>query len=425
MLYLCRRNHTYYFRFRIPARLRQLSDSPEIKYSLHTTSYSEAVESVAPFLKAIRLIKRAREMNAAVESALKEIREPVLYYPAAQPVPLAQLSMPTENQEDSKLPPYLLSEAWSDFRAFKKDWSHKVIRQNERYYELMKCLWEDVDVRSINKRMIKTLLSRFQDFPRGNINPYCKLSVAELLELDAQSVADEYKVSGKLVKDLLKLCQSFFSAYLTIERGVYQVAPTSNVRYEAKSKSYASFSDTQVRRIKAKALTLDGWERWSVLLAIYTGARRGDITGLTKSSLRFDEDSQRYYLWISEGKTEAATRAIPIHKELIRNGFLEFVRASKTTLFPKLMSRPARMTHHVRELLDELEVPDVNDKGQRYSLHSFRHTFITKVQQCGVPTSLFQTVVGHQKSELGISKRYTHDFTVNALSVVMDAINDW
>jgi len=38
---------------------------------------------------------------------------------------------------------------------------------------------------------------------------------------------------------------------------------------------------------------------------------------------------------------------------------------------------------------------------------------------------LFQAVVGHEKSELGISKRYTHDFDVKSLLCVVDTISDW
>lgn len=132
-------------------------------------------------------------------------------------------------------------------------------------------------------------------------------------------------------------------------------------------------------------------------LAIFTGARRGDITGLTSESLRLDEDTQRYYLWIKSGKTDAATRPIPLHKDLIKLGFVEFAQECDNYLFPEIVNNPNRLTYHAQSLMEEQDIPASNDKGQRYTLHSFRHSFITKVQQCGVGTSLFQTVVGHQK----------------------------
>lgn len=94
---------------------------------------------------------------------------------------------------------------------------------------------------------------------------------------------------------------------------------------------------------------------------------------------------------------------------------IEFVEALEGPLFPEIVKNHNRLTYHARVLMDSVEIPPENDKGKRFSLHSFRHTFITKVQECRVPTSLFQTVVGHEKSELGISNRYTHDFKVKSL----------
>ncbi|WP_179023043.1 tyrosine-type recombinase/integrase [Shewanella sp. Scap07] len=321
--------------------------------------------------------------------------------------------------------PYLLSEAWADFKQFKVDWTHKIATQNNRLYEVMHEFWGDIDVTLIDKRMVKGLLSRYQDFPKGNIKPYHAMTVREVMAFDEEDIAEYEKVSAKTVKGLLKLCQSFFSAYLTVERDIFQTAPTANVRYEVKSVSYANFSDTQIRKLKEKAVSLDGWQKWAILLAIFTGARRGDITGLTSESLRLDEDTQRYYLWIKSGKTDAATRPIPLHKDLIKLGFVEFAQECDNYLFPEIVNNPNRLTYHAQSLMEEQDIPASNDKGQRYTLHSFRHSFITKVQQCGVGTSLFQTVVGHQKTELGISKRYTHEFDVKSLLVVVDSIKDW
>ncbi|TDF37418.1 DUF3258 domain-containing protein [Alteromonadaceae bacterium M269] len=321
--------------------------------------------------------------------------------------------------------PYLLSEAWDDFKLYKNDWSDKVAKYNNRLYEVMFEFWGDIDVQDINKQMIKGLLSRYQDFPKGNIRPYNMMTVTEIMAVDEEDIDNKYKVSAKTVKELLKLCQSFFSTYLTVEKDIYQVSPTANIKYEVKSISYANFSDTQIKKLKEKALSLNGWRKWTVLLAIYTGARRGDIVGLTKDSLKLDEDTKRHYLWIESGKTEAATRPIPLHKELMKLGFLEFVNGCNEKLFPEISNTPNKLTTHVQSVISDLSIPDTNDKGQRYTLHSFRHSFITKVQSCGVSTSLFQTVVGHQKTELGISKRYTHDFDVKSLFCVVDAITDW
>lgn len=501
MRYIFQRNHTYYFRYRVPSRFKQYTSYSEIKYSLFTDSYGDAVARIAPKLAVIRRIKSMKsphislkqlfaeltdyswadslteherdphnDSNAAVmfEVMADDIRdslknggaryEPLDYglktTPPADiesrrnfeqlaltlsegmiericngrsPVFERVLSKAKQLSEvDSEAgKPYLLSEAWVDFTRFKSDWTHKIVTNNNRLYEVMLEFWGDIEVTLINKQMIKGLLSRYQDFPKGNIKPYHAMTVQDIMAVDEEDITEQDKVSDKTVKGMLKLCQSFFSAYLTSERDMFQMAPTANVRYEVKSVSYANFSDTQIKKLKDKAISLEGWEKWTVLLAIFTGARRGDIVGLSKDSVKLDEDTQRHYLWIKSGKTDAATRPIPLHNTLIELGFIEFTQQCDDLLFPEISQNPNRLTYHVQSLLEELEIPVSNEKGQRYTLHSFRHSFITKVQQCGVGTSLFQTVVGHQKTELGISKRYTHDFDVKSLFCVVDAITDW
>lgn len=47
--------------------------------------------------------------------------------------------------------PYLLSEAWSDFKKH-KNWTPTRNANNERFYEFMLCLWCDIDVRTITKK---------------------------------------------------------------------------------------------------------------------------------------------------------------------------------------------------------------------------------------------------------------------------------
>lgn len=501
MRYIFQREKTYYFRFRVPIRFRQYSPISEIKYSLFTDSYGEAVARIAPKLAVIRRIKSMKSPNISLKQLFAELtdyswadslseqeRDPqnerngaVMFelmaddirdslknggarydpsYYGLKTIPPADIEVrrdfehlaltlseamavrirngrsPTFERllieakqlaeaDSEAVKPYLLSEAWADFTGFKSDWTDKIRGNNQRLYEVMLEFWGDVDVSAINKQMIKTLLSRYEDFPKGNITPYSKMSVADIMAIDEEGIAEKDKISSKTVKGLLKLCQSFFSSFLTSEKDIFTVSPTSTVKYDSKSIGYASFSDTQIKKLKQEVIKIHGWRKWTILLAIYTGARRGDIVGLTRNSLKEDEDTGRYYLWIDSGKTDAATRPIPIHQDLIDIGFIKFIEVIEGELFPEIAKHHNQLTYHARDLMSALAIPSENEKGQRYSLHSFRHTFITKVQECGVPTSLFQTVVGHEKSELGVSNRYTHDFKVKSLFCVVDSITDW
>lgn len=500
MRYLQLRNNTYYFRYVIPQRFRGFYPFPEIKYSLHTNCFAQAVVKIASKLDVIRRIKsmssshpslsqlfaeltdysvadglpeherHERDGGAAVmydvmsgdiRSSLKngggnfnpsdyglktnppaDIFERREFESLALMLSEAQIERICNGRSEAfgryfnnaqnalqsvtmEKKAYLLSEAWSDFCSFKRDWSDKQSKHNNRMYSVLLSYWGDVDVKSVSKQMISDVLNRFQDFPKGNIKPYNKMEVVEILAIDESDIADESKISSKTVQGMLKLLQSFFSAFLAREKGVLESSPTMNISYVAKSPRYAAYSDTQVLKIKRTAIGLDGWKKWVLLLAIYTGARRGDISGISTGDVRKDDDSGRYYIWVDSGKTEAAQRKIPIHQELINLGFLEFASAVGGILFPEVISNKNAMTRLSSNVNHTLGIGAYDEKGQRYVFHSFRHTFITKVTSLGVATPLMQTVVGHEKSESGISKRYTHDMPLKSLLVVVDSIVDW
>ncbi len=156
-------------------------------------------------LSALRDVERlfAVMMQAQSERALNGVSERFegLYSKAKK---LSDIN-PNENK-----PSYLLSQAWADFIEYKGDWTHKQKTQNIRYFSIMLEYFGDIDITSITKQKIKSLLNRYQDFPKGNINPYRKMTVAEIMAIDESEIESKDKIRPKLVKELLKLCQSFF-----------------------------------------------------------------------------------------------------------------------------------------------------------------------------------------------------------------------
>nr|PMI01924.1 hypothetical protein BCU55_09420 [Shewanella sp. 10N.286.48.A6] len=315
--------------------------------------------------------------------------------------------------------PYLLEDAWADFVEW-KSWSVKVESGAKRYFEFIKCCLGNVAVTQITKQDIKSLLTRYASTPRRNIKPYHLLSPQELLELN--EVEQVHLVSSKTVKELFKLCQGFFSSYLTKEVDILSESPTNNIKFESSSTRFAVFSDNEINAIRLFAKHHHGWRKWVLLIAIYSGARRSEITNLKATDIRFDEDAQRHYFWIAEGKTKAATRRVPVHHELMNAGFLSYVSLKTDYLFPELVDRPNALTNHLHKSIRNSNITTMNDLGERKVFHSFRHTFITKSRAGGVELGLLQEVVGHEKSESGITKRYTHSYPLKSLLVVIDRV---
>lgn len=215
-------------------------------------------------------------------------------------------SIPAEKPHEPLLPAISLSQAWEGFVRFKSDWKPQIRQGNEKYFEVIKAvLGADTLVTDINRRDIKNLLEVVEGLPRQNKKPYNKMTIQQCLDLD--EIPDDDLISNKTVSDYLKLCQGLFSSYLTMEMGILESSPTLNVRYEAQSKSYGNYSRTEMRKLVEHFTTLEDWKKWVFLLLSYTGARRAEISKLTVSDIRFDDDSQRHYIMIEDSKTDAVT----------------------------------------------------------------------------------------------------------------------
>ncbi|WP_238561442.1 tyrosine-type recombinase/integrase [Pantoea dispersa] len=332
-------------------------------------------------------------------------------------------SIPAEKPHEPLIPAISLSEAWEGFVRFKSDWKPQIRQGNEKYFEVIKAvLGADTSVTDINRRDIKNLLEVVEGLPRQNKKPYNKMTIQQCLDLD--EIPDDDLISSKTVRDYLKLCQGLFSSYLTVEMGIFESSPTHNVRYEAQSKSYGNYSRTEMRKLVEHFTTLEDWKKWVFLLLSYTGARRAEISKLTVSDIRFDDDSQWHYIMIEDSKTDAGTRQVPLAPRLVEMGFLKYVqgKAAGEKLFPEITNSTqlTRIFHVIRETLD---IDYMDDHKSRRIVHSLRHTFITEVQKTN-NTQLVQQVVGHEHSNIGQTQRYTHRFTVSDLLPVVNSF-DW
>lgn len=336
--------------------------------------------------------------------------------------PPALVTVQQEKTTPTAIETPTLIEAWKEFVKYKSNWNDKIRQINEKYFEVIAIvLGRYTPVTEISKRDIKRLLEAVEGLPRQNKKPYNNMTAQECLEED--DIPEEDLVSSKTVKDYLKLCQSFFSSFLTKEKDILISSPTENVSFVNKSKPYGNYTDAEMKSLVGRFLLEKNWKKWVFLLLAYSGARRGEITKLTSADVRFDEEAKRYYLMINESKTAAGTRQIPVHNFLVNNGFIDFVNSKKgSLLFPEVTyhNQVTKAFHIIR---DELEIPSTNDFNEKRVVHSLRHTFITHVTG-KVNTTLLQQVIGHELSNIGETKRYTHRANLSELLIVVDSI-DW
>lgn len=416
------RGNTYYFRFVLPSHLRNLCPllPKEAKRSLHTDSFSEAVYLVSQKLPLIKLLKKCTDddqiralwerlmdfsevVNLCVDEKLKRLTG----LPVESDVPSI------EYKGDFKNGP-LLSEAWGGFVSW-KSWNDKRDKDNQRVFDNLFYFLGDVPVGDVSKADLKSALVSIAGLPQRNKKAYKNKPLSELVAMD---IPDSDLVSGKYVKEHLKLAQGLFNSYLVREIDILTISPTEGLRWEYDDNRYASLTDAEIKQVIKSSETGPEWFQWFLKIAIYSGARRSEIASLRASDFKFCCDTNRYYFVIHKGKTQAARRMVPIHKCLVTMGLIQWIGDGSRLIFPVASGNLNRVTDNFNRLINE----KYNDLGERKVFHSIRHTFITKARAKGVSNVIVQQVVGHEKSGAGMTDRYTHTFQLKDILGVVDSI---
>ncbi len=164
---------------------------------------------------------------------------------------------------------------------------------------------------------------------------------------------------------------------------------------------------------------------WAPLVSLFSGMRMGEILQLYVSDIR--EDQGIPFIDINgDGddkslKTSSSYRAIPVHPELIRLGFLshaqEMRQKGSQRLFPDMPMGndgyySSVYSKRFRALLDSLKI-----KHSQNAFHSLRHNFEDACRDSDVSLEITNTIQGHTES--GMAGRYGSGFTLQRLNEEM------
>jgi integrase len=155
---------------------------------------------------------------------------------------------------------------------------------------------------------------------------------------------------------------------------------------------------------------------WVPLIALFTGARLNEIGQMRSDEiidfhgiLHFDitetgniEDGEEKKL-----KTENAKRRIPVHNELIKIGFLDYIKAQKNAtqlrLFPEWNSGSdgyysstfSKFWNGKGRFLDRIGI-----KRRKLDFHSFRKSFQDAMDASGIPEQTQTKLIGHSSDDV-------------------------
>ena len=153
-------------------------------------------------------------------------------------------------------------------------------------------------------------------------------------------------------------------------------------------------------------------EFWLPLLALFTGARLDELGQLLVADVKREEGIDYLDLnTLDEGKalkTATSRRRVPLHTELLRCGFLDYVarlrdkgeRQVFPTLHPdKLGSWTSALSKKLNRYLNDLGIVD-----RRKVVHSFRHTFKDACRRAKIEEEVHDALTGHSGG--GVGRRY-------------------
>lgn len=238
---------------------------------------------------------------------------------------------------------------------------------------------------------------------------------------------DGLLAEGKAPPTVLKLLNLLRAIFETAaENGKLPANPARGVKVQrpkTKPKERVPFSSTDLENLFRSEVFTQGKRPqggrgeaafWIPLIALWTGARLEEIGQLLVEDIK-QENGVRFF-HITDGtdnpeagkniKTDSSRRRVPVHAELIRCGFLEYLAGIKdkghARLFPLLSSSEGRqLTASFSQWFGRYLRGVVKVTDPRKVFHSFRHGFKDACRACGIPKEHHDVLTGHSSRDVG------------------------
>ncbi len=382
------------------------------------------------------------------------LQSPLLEVQEARPI--RNEPPPTEAASQSIHVNELLNFAEGIIAGKAKDdlWDEKTQRQARSITDLLvRFLLQDQRVEDLN-RVGQENMARFVDFLRHDIyTNYGRSSrdksrtIAELREVATEKGQDKRGIERDTLNRHLGFLGQIFAHAAVRGASALDKIDLSKLRVKGKNKR-ARNARPKLGLDKLKAVfatpPFNGCAAWDLMtepgtgdvpilfhcalyfvpiLIYYTGCRREELCGLVVDDVIVDNGDIQY-LHIAKNarrriKNDQSQRNIPLHPELLRLNFLEYVKAIKALgynlLFPDLFSPSSRSPlgdRFYREFKPILLAAGVSEEG--LGAHAVRHLFGAQLKKKLVTEEERADLLGHG-GESETSERYCEPHEIATL----------
>lgn len=309
-----------------------------------------------------------------------------------------------------------------------KEWVQKTYLDNRRVLDLfINVVGGDRPVTSITTSDVKTFRDRLVDLPAHAVKR--KIIDEPQFDVHAKIPKDFQRLSAKTIQKYFALFKSFLT-WLENEEILakrpgpkVQVAKPSlkeqqdaRLSFDAEqlhllfSSAVYSGAKSAARRSTPGTVVIRDAQFWIPLIGLFTGMRLGEIVQLEVLDIGHQGEIPFIHVWQGAAgqktlKTASSKRQIPIHRELIFCGLLDYVERRrkadpKGRLFPEVrlgnMGDPSHaFSKQFGRYLDAIGL-----KSRKLTFHSLRHTFKDALMEAEVPESIAKALMGHSDASV-------------------------
>lgn len=154
---------------------------------------------------------------------------------------------------------------------------------------------------------------------------------------------------------------------------------------------------------------------WIPLLGLYTGARVGELAQLRVQDV--EETKNGPFIRITEEaegatvKTQAGIRRVPLHRELVRLGFMDYVKAMKdagaVSLWPAYKLRKGKPGGYFSDWVNTFHKAATENPNAPV-FHELRHTVRSGLHSAKVDRTTIGLLLGHDTGLSAAELTYTH-----------------
>ncbi len=343
-------------------------------------------------------------------------------------------------------------------RKNKKDANKKILGRAKVIQEL---LGVGRDMRSITSDDLQNAANNLAYIPYSYGHDHNKKSIFEHIKIGKRN--PENCITQKTLDEYVGCIKTIFAEALRkgdIQENIVEAVDWPVSHNQTPTKKYAPFSIEQLNAIFHAPLytgciddgrnynkTGDNHPRrirfWLPLIALFTGARINEICQLHTDDIQ--EKNGISFISINEEeekhvKTKAGIRQVPIHNELIKIGFLDYVAGirakGETLLFPEVMESLTKgeraenaspsaplskwFNHFIESVNACVEQPELKFTPE-HVFHSFRHTVRTEFRRNRAPEDDVCRICGWEDGSKG--KTLADHYGESVLENLQETVN--